>query len=69
MNTLEPIVELMDKTINRLEAIRSASPFDLFCREQYNQHPHRVIMELPEWKAKYMDELNEAWAVELGGTI
>jgi hypothetical protein len=59
----------MDKTIERLEAIRSEMPFDRFCRQQYNQHPHRVIMAYPEWKAKYMDELNEAWYAELEGTL
>jgi hypothetical protein len=69
MNTLSPIVELMDKTIDRLEAIRSASPFDLFCREQYSQHPHKSTHPYPMWREKYMDELNEAWAVELEGTI
>jgi hypothetical protein len=63
------LIEVMGETIPRLEATRSASPFDLFCREQYNQHPHKSTHPYPLWREKYMDELNEAWAVELEGTI
>jgi hypothetical protein len=69
MKTLSPIVQLMDKTIERLEAIRSEMPFDRFCREQYNQHPHKSTHPYPMWREKYMDELNEAWYAEMEGTL
>jgi hypothetical protein len=68
MNSLEPIVHLMDKTIERLESLRS-DPFERFCRDQYNQHPHKSTHPYPMWKEKYIDELNEAWYVELEGTL
>jgi hypothetical protein len=68
MNSLEPIVHLMDKTIERLEALRP-DPFERFCREQYNQHPHKSTHPYPMWKEKYIDELNEAWYVESEGTL
>lgn len=58
MNT-QPISDLMDKAISRLQQNFQDNGFDNFCRKQYEAANTQLPYE--DWLSENIDDIEEAW--------